>query len=878
MPNSDDEDGTQEVAPTYLDFYSEYLDHFRAHLAGRDGSELLPASHLPPNAFWTAAEKDAFFHALAVHSRLRPDLIAVEVKTKTVPDVCVYLALLEDATREASRSVIYVGKEKKHVDYKVPRKQLPIAVEVTDEWIQREEAMAAALAAADVAYERELVVGPREEEVRTRRSAVRAKKSKGHSDRDRVAEKERRKDFEAWLQAARQIWKVEDMWQSLDQVSLAALDRMLREEEDGHAEADQANALETLPPDSALDGKLDEVPSGQAAPHPADQPTNDISEALIDPQLLEISRAAPAIPPPRTPEPEVTFSSPLPTTPVTDPVEVSQGLSTPFQPTSPLFSVLSHPTTSASRSALALSAPSAIGSGQYDMDEGHEEDVASMSPVSRRRYQKRLYMRRKRAQATGGVVNENTGRLKPGRKPKQRLARRDDTAEVESQEVAESSTTAVDPTVQEPAVEPHATPATEAQGGGEVRHPHVSGMTRPYKRQAQFASIGINAQRLHEEGVGLFHLQSIGKLMQTYNQLHDVPAEVGSEISVDTIKLLHAIIVQFVAEVMERAIVSREQERIAKLQTKVWRMKENQNVSATNVKHALALLGADSFDKRAHFAGLLKKLDLEQEGDGGGEDASGDESDGEAHSNDDQAEPSQLAPEELDGSERPIEEVESSEPALPPLSLLRTVFTPFVNLPTSSTPSGSATYAPDPATYMPWPPSSALFASSEPTPEDELLPETIDEGALVAELLDDENIDKEDRLLEQAEQNALWLRFGENGAPTVVAAATSDPKDASDAVDGRPQAVHADAASQKPVLKRKRKPRGRSKSVGVTTEGAESDRGDGEGEGTGERRVRRKHAKGKGKGTAHLNEDQLRFMEPDPNGRIKSSVYVLDSD
>ena len=63
---------------------------------------------------------------------------------------------------------------------------------------------------------------------------------------------------------------------------------------------------------------------------------------------------------------------------------------------------------------------------------------------------------------------------------------------------------------------------------------------------------------------------------RTYNQLHDVPAEVGSEISVDTIKLLHAIIVQFVAEVMERAIVSREQERIAKLQTKVWRMKENQ--------------------------------------------------------------------------------------------------------------------------------------------------------------------------------------------------------------------------------------------------------------------------------------------------------------
>ena len=46
--------------------------------------------------------------------------------------------------------------------------------------------------------------------------------------------------------------------------------------------------------------------------------------------------------------------------------------------------------------------------------------------------------------------------------------------------------------------------------------------------------------------------------------MHDVPVEVGSQISVDTIKLLHAIVVQFVAEVMERAIVQREQERIAK--------------------------------------------------------------------------------------------------------------------------------------------------------------------------------------------------------------------------------------------------------------------------------------------------------------------------
>ncbi|KAI0335771.1 hypothetical protein GY45DRAFT_1430450 [Cubamyces sp. BRFM 1775] len=886
MPNLDDEDGTPDVDSTYLALYSESLDDFRAHLAGRDGSEPPPASHFPPNAFWTAAEKDAFFRALAVHSRLRPDLIAEEVKTKTVPDVCVYLALLEQTTREASRTTVYIGQEKKRIDYKIPRKQLPIAVEVSDDWIQREEAMAAVLAAADALSERSLVVEAREEEVRTRRSAVRARKGKGHNDRDRAAEKERRKEFDAWLQTARHVWKVEDMWQSLDQVSLAALDRMLREEEDGHADPDEVNALGVLPPDGAVNGKTDEG-NGQLVPQPADQPTNVISETLIDPQLLEISCSAPITPTSHTPEPEVAFSStPLPTTPIANPAEVSQGLSTPSKPVSSPFSIASHPVTTTSGFSVPSAPSSTAGLFDMDDDEQREEDVASMSPASRRRYKKRLYMRRKRAQATGGVVNENTGRLKPGRKPKQRSARKDDTAEAESQVVAESSTMIVDPAPQASAPGPHGTPASGVESSGEARHPHISGMTRPYKRQVQFASIGINAQRLHEEGVGLFHLQSVGKMMQTYNQLHDVSAEVGSQISVDTIKLLHAIVVQFVAEVMERAIVSREQERIAKLQTKVWHMKENQNVSATNVKHALALLGADSFDKRAHFAGLLKKLSFDQDDGDGNPEANNDESENDAQDNDDPspAESPQQQPEQFDDSERPADEVENGEPALPPLSLLRTVFAPFVNPPSSNTQRSNATHAPDPAIYMPWPPSGAIFASSNPIPADELLPEAIDESALVAELLEDETIDKEDRLVEQTEQNALWLRFGGKGTPVVTAAATSGVGDAGGKA-GASQAVLVDGATQKPTLKRKRKPRGRSKSLGVTTEdaegdgdGVESDRGDGSREGTAERRVRRKKTRGKGTGTAHLNENQLRFMEPDPDGRIKSSVYVLDSD
>ena len=63
---------------------------------------------------------------------------------------------------------------------------------------------------------------------------------------------------------------------------------------------------------------------------------------------------------------------------------------------------------------------------------------------------------------------------------------------------------------------------------------------------------------------------------RTYNELHDVPSTVASKISADTLRLLHGLVVRFVSQVMSRAIVVREQERIAKLQTKAWRVRENQ--------------------------------------------------------------------------------------------------------------------------------------------------------------------------------------------------------------------------------------------------------------------------------------------------------------
>ncbi|EIW59330.1 uncharacterized protein TRAVEDRAFT_71439 [Trametes versicolor FP-101664 SS1] len=844
MPNSDDDEGTVEADPAYLALYHTHLDDFRAHLAGRDGSEPLPASYFPPNACWSAAEKDAFFRGLAIHSRLRPDLIAEEVKTKTVPDVCVYLALLEEATHEASRTTVYVGAETRPVDPRLPRQELPAAVEVSDMWLQLEERMSGALVDPDT-LQREAVAKEREKEVHTRQASIRARKGQARTasnDRDREGERQRRKDFNAWFAEAKAQWEAEDAWGALDHSSLSALDRMLREDEEGYAVGELPEDAEDLVYQheglETLEAKLPSSPTGLRGTPLAP------GEELIDPILLQLSRPDTAMSYASSSEP-ASYS-------LVDPGSLPP--STHLQPSTPPFPPASHITDPA---PLPVPLPPSIldTSAAFLADDGSigdaaEEDIASMSPVSRRRFKKRLYMRRKRAQASGRTADENTTRLKPGRKPKERLPRKTDASTVASSPMVVDNQPLPDEPEQ-PFVEPDAS---------QYRHPHMSGRTLPYKRQIQFAYIGIDAQRLYQEGLGLFHFRTISKLMQMYNQLHDIPAEVASQITVETFQLLYAIVAQFVAEVMSRAITSREQERIAKLQTKAWRLRENQNVSAIHVKHALTLFGADSLDKRSHFAGLLNKLGLDEERD---KQEVLEVSDDESPEHD-----------EVEEEEATSGDIEASRTPLEPLSALRMIFPPFFN--PNPPASGSGTRIDehpdplDPSVYMPWPSSSLLATSSEPPREEDLLPDNIDEVALAAELLADGEIEKEDTLRDTEEENALWKRFGGRPArgalPTGGGAGDIEPK-------LEPSAEGGEAP------RRTRKRRAPSKSVRIVEDGADANSdADGQASDTAQRRVRPRKGKRQGKGTAHLNEDQLRFMEPDPNGHIKSSVYILDSD
>ena len=92
------------------------------------------------DVFWTAREKSLFFHALSRHSRLRLDLVALDVPSKTYLDVLAYVAYLDEISDKAqvSRGELGTGGSFRS-EYESSLAGLPSAREVSEGWIRREE-------------------------------------------------------------------------------------------------------------------------------------------------------------------------------------------------------------------------------------------------------------------------------------------------------------------------------------------------------------------------------------------------------------------------------------------------------------------------------------------------------------------------------------------------------------------------------------------------------------------------------------------------------------------------------------------------------------------------------------------------------------------
>lgn len=120
----------------------------------------------------------------------------------------------------------------------------------------------------------------------------------------------------------------------------------------------------------------------------------------------------------------------------------------------------------------------------------------NLSPTSRRRLQKRLWMRRKREQAKENADILAAGsslsleRIKPGRKSLPRKKRKTESGG----------------RVQ--------IPEEEDEEEADPRHPHIGGKTRHYKIKAQFEKLGIDTPALNQQGLGLFYMSALSKIMK----------------------------------------------------------------------------------------------------------------------------------------------------------------------------------------------------------------------------------------------------------------------------------------------------------------------------------------------------------------------------
>jgi len=134
---------------TFVDEFREHQEALKAHLKGNLPNELplLPALILPAS-YWTSAEKDLFFHGLSVYSRLHPELIAQTIRTKTTFDVCVYLDVLAKAA-ELIEDDDDDENENENEDMQLGRPLIEPAMELSEEWIQHEETIAAILMEVD---------------------------------------------------------------------------------------------------------------------------------------------------------------------------------------------------------------------------------------------------------------------------------------------------------------------------------------------------------------------------------------------------------------------------------------------------------------------------------------------------------------------------------------------------------------------------------------------------------------------------------------------------------------------------------------------------------------------------------------------------------
>ncbi|KAF8319100.1 hypothetical protein DL93DRAFT_277383 [Clavulina sp. PMI_390] len=159
-----------ETMEMYVSMFDSHLENTRRLVTGLDDEQEGDTTPAPseeslslslfPSAYWSPTEKGAFFHALSIYSRHRPELIATTIR-HAIPSSSVstlqvtnMLALL----RKASLSTILRGRKRK-------RDEIEAARIMTKEWAHFEEECADMLLMGEAAGRRDSLIQRRTEQL-----------------------------------------------------------------------------------------------------------------------------------------------------------------------------------------------------------------------------------------------------------------------------------------------------------------------------------------------------------------------------------------------------------------------------------------------------------------------------------------------------------------------------------------------------------------------------------------------------------------------------------------------------------------------------------------------------------------------------------------
>jgi hypothetical protein len=480
------------LSQSYLAELQAHIACITAYHAGHDlpRESALSASVLPPDAYWTVREKNTFFRALRTHSRLRPDLIAQKIGSKTLVDVLALITRLEDSSLHV---------ERRTMDWS----SMAQAVEVSNDWVREESKLSEAITEAQTRWE----------------SSMAAAKSASQDDVETFT------------------WPI--TMSSLGKYQLQALDTILRNQEDqGAVQYEQgAHDNEADIAQAGVSTHEQPMPAPSTPTHAFQQvsPVTD-DNFSIDPALLSPSKNSrpsmfnlsqptwhPLPPLASSSQPQLQHIETLSTSPPHS-QQVDELQSHPHS-THPLPDIsLAFAHDPVSLPSIPLTIEQLPGDELPEEAVNEAENLNKLSPRSWRRYQKRLHMRRKRASLRGEDASTHLGRLKPGPKQKgdlhsdpslllptspvpsrkrKRSANREDHNDLDrgssqASEAASRSSQDEDDFEHEPE--------------GKRRKSNVPGRKGASKARSAFAATGVDAGFLHAHGLDLFHYVTLSRL------------------------------------------------------------------------------------------------------------------------------------------------------------------------------------------------------------------------------------------------------------------------------------------------------------------------------------------------------------------------------